>query len=225
MTKSLHIRALVAGTFVVMAKAGVTIVVDVAERASHIADHLRQLGVVVREAELSCADYIVGPSDAVERKSVGDLHRAVVTTRLWRQVAALRASFEHPYLLVEGPSLNDGAVSAPGIRGAVLQVIGDGVPVIWSSSAQDSALWLQLLARRAQVTGAVPSELRTGRRRRTASPVRILATVPGISEQTAHELLVRFGTVAAVAAASERELRLVRGVGARRAAHIKTALS
>ena len=225
MTKSLHIRALVAGTFVLMAKAGVTIVVDVAERASHIADHLRELRVVVREAVLPCADYIVGPSDAVERKSVADLHRSVVTARLWQQVAALRAEFERPYLLVEGASLDHGAVSAPGIRGAVLQVVSDGVPVIWSSSTCDSALWLRLLARRAHAGGPVPGALRTGRRRRAASPVRILATVPGISEQTAHELLARFGTIAAIDAASERELRLVRGVGSRRAAHIKAVLS
>jgi Fanconi anemia group M protein len=203
----------------------VTIVVDVDERASQIPLFLRERGVGVREAQLRCADYVVGASDAVERKTVADLHRSVVSARLWQQLAAIRAAFERPYLLVEGRSLDRGLISATGIRGAILHTISEGVPILWSSSAKESALWLHLLARRAQATGVAPGELRTGRRRRSASPLRALATIPGIGEQTAHELLARFGSVALIAAASERELRSVRGVGRCRAELIRATLN
>jgi Helix-hairpin-helix domain len=63
-----------------------------------------------------------------------------------------------------------------------------------------------------------------GRRRVEPSPARLLSMVPGISPRLALELLGRFGSVAAVAAATSDELLEIRGVGPARAAALRRAL-
>jgi ERCC4-type nuclease len=53
----------------------------------------------------------------------------------------------------------------------------------------------------------------------------MLALVPGVSPATAAELLRRFGSVAAVALADDRDLLAVRGLGPARLATLKSLLA
>jgi ERCC4-type nuclease len=52
----------------------------------------------------------------------------------------------------------------------------------------------------------------------------MLSAIPGISRTTARSLLRNFGSLAAIATATEEELRTARGVGLKRAASIREAL-
>jgi ERCC4-type nuclease len=172
---------------------------------------------------LPVGDYLLGSSVVVERKAVADLHRSLANGRLWSQVAALKR-VSRPLLLVEGASIDRGPVSAAGIRGALLQLLDEGIPVIRSSCPRDSAVWLRLLAKRAARRWRDGQAPRPGRRTSVVSPVGLLATVPGLSPTIARRLLDRFGTVAAVAAASPSELEQVAGVGPGRAASLHRLL-
>ena len=102
----------------------VTIDADVGEVQSGIPEALRRMGAVVRVSQLEASDYLVAHAIGVERKSILDLHFSIADQRLWSQLRSYRGVLERLYLLVEGVDLDDGKVSAAGVRGALLE-IGD----------------------------------------------------------------------------------------------------
>lgn len=202
------------------------ILADVGEQRSGVPDAIRELGADLVVESLRAGDYCVAPAVLVERKTVSDLHRSVATGRLWEQLLKLRADADRAWLLVEGPRLDEGPISAQGVRGAVLAVIETGIPVIWSASPRDSALWLLRLAARIRPAGA-PERwvMRAPRRHARSAPVRILCEIPGISPRLASRLLETFGSVAAVACASEQDLMSLDGIGEVRARSLLTSLA
>ncbi len=203
--------------------------VDVHEPDEGVAPALRELGVEVVRRHLTAGDFDLGSGILVERKTVPDLHLSLQRGRLWPQIGNVRRTARLPYLLIEGRELDlPGGVRPESIRGACLAVIGQGVPILRSNDAADSARWLCLLARRGTTRGL--------RRDRPAYAQRLkgpealareamLAAVPGISVETARALLNWFGSVAAVINAGEDALREVPGVGLARAGALRDAVS
>lgn len=177
---------------------------------------------------LLAGDYRLGPGVLVERKTVRDLHLSLKQGRFWRQIGGIRANARLPYLLVEGADLDTGCAPPVAVRGACLAVLGQGVGIIWSRDAADSALWLRLLAQR--VDGIRPGRDRPTYAQRLKPrselvPEAMLAAVPGISVVGARNLLDRFGSLSAVMAADENEWVEVQGIGARRAAALRDAIT
>ncbi len=204
------------------------IVADVFERPSGVVEALLALGADVEVHSLPAGDYRLGWGALVERKTVVDLHLSLERGRLWHQIGKLRAASRLPYLLLEGRSLDAGSIGAAAIRGACLAVAGQGVNLLWSRDAQDSALWLHLLAQRAG--GLRPGRDRPAYAQRlkpAQDQVReaMLAAVPGISVNGARALLRRFGSVRAVAVAGFEAWLEVPGIGIRRAEALRRALS
>jgi ERCC4-type nuclease len=203
------------------AKAPVRVIVDVHERASGIGESLEALGAEVEVAALPAGDYAVGLGVLVERKTVADMHGAIVKGRLWPQLAKLRSESVVPYLLIEGRDLDRGPLHPNAIRGACLAAIDQGLALLRSADRADSARWLHRLAVRWQREQA-PAErpAPAGRPRAPAgaeAAEALLAAVPGISTVSARELLARFGSVAGVVAAGAEELLAVPGIGPERA--------
>jgi Fanconi anemia group M protein len=190
----------------------VTIDADVGEVRSGVHQALRAMGALVRVSQLGVGDYLVGDDVGVERKSVLDLHYSVENRRLWSQLLAYRLALERLYLIVEGPDLDDGAVTAAGIRGALLEIGDRGVTVIRTLDPRDSARWILRLAARAQRSGVLPQP-RPRRCRRATQPADILAGIPGIGPSKARSLISHFESVAAVASAERAELEGVEGIG------------
>ena len=201
-----------------------TIDADVGEMPSGVPGELRALGATVRISQLDAGDYLVGRDMGVERKSVLDLHYSIENRRLWSQLLAYRSALRRLYLLVEGRSLDDGAISEAGIRGALLEIGDRGVTVIRSTDARDSAFWILRLAARAQRSGAPPTP-RPRRYARAAQPLDVVSCIAGIGPSKARSLLSHFGSVAAIASADRDELHEVAGIGPALAAAIHTALT
>lgn len=199
----------------------IRIIADIHERASGIPASLEVLGVEVELAPLPAGDYAVGAETLVERKSVLDMHGAILKGRLWPQLGKLRAESAFPYLLVEGRTLDRGPLHPNAIRGACLAAIDQGISLLRSDDRADSARWLHRLAVRCQREEDAPD--RPLYSQRPKAPVGIetaealLATVPGISTVSARALLLRFGSVMGVLQASVEELLSVRGIGPERA--------
>jgi DNA excision repair protein ERCC-4 len=202
----------------------VTIDADVGELRSGVPTQLEARGVVVRLSQLDASDYLVGERIGVERKSVLDLHYSMMNRRLWSQLATYRAKLRRLYLLVEGPKLDDGHVSAAGIRGALLEIGDRGVSVIRSTDAADSAEWLLRLAVRAQRSGARPKP-RVRRYNRTTSPVDLVSGIPGIGPRRARRLLEEFASLGGLEAAQIEELMRTEGIGPQLARAIQHALN
>lgn len=202
--------------------------VDVHELASGIPAMLDELGVKATLAALPVGDYLVARGVIVERKSVLDLHESVAAGRFWRQIGAVRRAAAPGYLLVEGADLDRGPLAPNAVRGVLLAVMEQGIRVLRSSAAQDSALWLaRLEARSRLVRPKARRPIYDQKPNVVASKVSeaMLAAVPGISTVVARRLLARFGTVEAVVQASPDEWRHVRGVGPRRASALAHALA
>jgi ERCC4-type nuclease len=203
------------------------IVVDVNERRSGISERLRVVGASVEVRRLETGDYELDHGVLVERKTVSDLHLSLERGRLWRQLGALRQAARLPYLLIEGNDLDRGSIGPGAIRGACLAAMGQGIPIIWSRDAADSAHWLWVLAQR--VVGVRPGRDRPAYAQRLKPPGELareamLAAVPGVSVATARALLVEFGSVAGIAAAGPGRWLGVRGLGQARAQALARAL-
>ena len=185
---------------------------------------LEARGVSVRLSQLESSDYLVGNEIGVERKSVLDLHYSILNRRLWSQLDAYRSKLQRVYLLVEGARLDDGRVSAAGVRGALLEIGDRGMTVIRSTDAADSAEWLLRLAIRAQRSGARPLP-RLRRYRRATSSIELVAGIPGIGPRRARLLLDTFGSIGALEVADLEDLQRVEGIGPALARGVHEALT
>jgi ERCC4-type nuclease len=199
----------------------VTILVDHGERSSGVPASLRCLGIGVEYRALDVGDYVIGASTAIERKSIADLHRSIANGRLWRQIGAMRSVYAVRYLLLEGERLYAGQLSPPGLRGAILSVADSDVRVLWARTPRDSAHWLHAIAGRASLRAASPRP----RRQPVRTAASFLSLVPGVSPRVADELVRRFGSIGAIAGASDDELLAVPGLGPVRVAVLKSVLA
>lgn len=199
------------------------VLVDHRERGSGVPEALAAAGLPVELVDLPVGDYVLGPGLAVERKGPGDLGASIRDGRVFDQAVRLQSSFAQAVLLVEGEPQG---IAEAAWRGAVCRLVEDGVTVLHSLDADDSAAWILRLAKRARRVG--PTTRADGPRRAPRHPSgqaeTMLAVVPGLSLTTARSLLAAFGTLADIAAATPEELRRHPGIGRVRAARIATAL-
>jgi ERCC4-type nuclease len=200
----------------------VTILVDRGEQRSGVPQLLESAGARLELASLGVADYVVADGVGVERKTTRDLGRSILTGRLWNQVAKLR-TLRRPYLLIEGPAIASPGVTRLGVKGALLQVLDNGIVVLWSRDIQDTTEWLMQLAARTRRTTESP--MRRRRASRVTTSVGLVSAVPGITPATAQRLLDTFGSVAGISTATMDELLRIRGLGPKRAAHLQRILS
>src|SRR5438128_1567728 len=171
-----------------------------------MAERLVQLGANVNVRRLKAGDYAVA-GVIVERKTVPDLHVAIIKGRFWAQIGKLRRANGRPHLLLEGEDHYAGPLRPESIRGAWLALAELGVPVIRSRDTDDSARWLVQVARRAggrrRTYRPVYAQRPTSRDARTAAEA-MLAAVPGISSACARALLAHYGSIEAIVAAGPR---------------------
>jgi len=208
----------------------VLIRVDHREVGSGVPEGLRELDNVMLQVEqLPLADYVLSPRVAVERKSTADLVASILDKRLFAQIAQLRDAYEEVIYLVEGRSLYQvGGIHPNAIRGALSYLIVlNGVSLLRSEDPTDSALLLATMARQEQ--HGLGYEVTLHPKRRSISPqlkMRYLVEdLPGIGPKMARALLERFGSLRALFAAGEQDLREVPGVGPKRARQIHELLT
>jgi DNA excision repair protein ERCC-4 len=191
----------------------VTILFDHRETRSGVPAALTAAGIAVAPEQLPAGDYIVSDRLVVERKTGADLAASIKNRRLFEQVERLSAAFSAVVLVVEGEPIH---IAEASWKGALARALGSGVAVLRTEDPADTAAWLGRLYRQ---EGKAPSPARA--RPQPRRPVDDLATVaqdvltclPGISTVGAQRLLDHFGSLAAVFAADERELRRVPGIG------------
>lgn len=203
------------------------IVADIHELASGIPPAaLRSLDAHVEIASLATGDYVVSASTAVERRTAFDLQLSLVDGRFRSQINTLKATYASPFLLVEGTCLDVCGYAKQALRSMLLAVIDEGVTLVRSEQAVDSARCLLALARRRQrrSSGLFKPAVATRMKPLARPDIAALAAIPSISPALGQRLLDRFGSVAELCKASPADLQSVAGIGPMRSRQILRAL-
>jgi ERCC4-type nuclease len=186
---------------------------DHREARSGVPAALAASGIDVAPEHLLAGDYVVSDRLVVERKTGGDLAASIKDRRLFEQIERLSAAYPSVVLLVEGPPVH---ISEDSWKGALGRVLVSGVAVLQTRDPSDTAGWIARLHR---LEGKGPSQARgVARVRRPTDDLArvaedVLTCLPGISTVGARRLLAHFGSLAAVFAADEAQLREVPGIG------------
>ena len=217
----------------------ITVLADHREARSGVPDRLRNLGALVTEQHLDVADYVLSDRVGVERKTSLDFVTAIIRKRFYLQVERLREAYPRPLYIIEGRRLYGLRDVHPSfIRGALATLaVTYAIPTLFTESAEDTAALLFLIARREQQgaeRGVGPTASLT--LRELAPEYRkawnlhdqqkqALSALPLVGPFRAEQLLAHFGTIEHLAAADEKDLEQVPGIGKRMAKRIKEVLS
>lgn len=205
----------------VVAAGPLEITIDSREGGSVVARLLLERGVRIRTVTLDTGDYAVSDRVLVERKSAQDFGASIRDGRLFDQLPRL-ARAGCGVVLVEGDPFKAAGLPCAAVAGALAAAANDHrVSVIVVPDVEATADFLVSLVRRERQQG------RDGSSRMGKAPVSadaqlrfVLEGLPHVGPVGARQLLERFGSVAAVLAASVEELQETPGVGPQTARRI-----
>lgn len=194
------------------------------DRENSIAKQLSRKEVKVEKKRLDVGDFIVSDRCSIERKTAEDFVDSIIDNRLFDQLSDLR-QFDRPAIIIEGTDLYSHRDIHPNaIRGALSSITLDyGIPILWSSDADDTTETLVSLAKREQEDEDREVTVRGEKNPRTLKERQefIVAGLPNINTKIARRLLEHFGSVEKVFNASEEELEEVEGIGDKTSSELK----
>jgi DNA excision repair protein ERCC-4 len=203
------------------------IIVDDREWRTGIAELLQNSRIDVTVKRLLYGDYLVDGKLVVERKTANDFVVSILDGRLFKQIRVLKKIRWRVVLMIEGDPYQTGhRIKPKAVRGALTSVSAVWqVPVIYSSSTQDTASLLQILADQLKFKQDVLPLRGSYRPKRLRNrQLYILQGLPGVGAKLARRLLLHFKSVSGVFSASVNELAEVDGVGPVVAGKIRAVL-
>lgn len=197
--------------------------------------------VVVKR--LPSADYIMGQI-GIEAKEINDLYHSILghgrSRTIVGQLTDLQANFERPMLVVYGTKLK------PYVRGGGRQAIAremakmkavikkfkqtfaiqfPDIQYMELDSMDEMVDWLSAMHTNLRIRGfstKAPAEKKGVAPRKVDPRVAVLASIEGVSERAAHDLLTEFGSIPRIlrSRTSQRMLMQIDGIGRKRAKDI-----
>ncbi len=201
------------------------VIVDDRELGTQVVKELYKLGAIIEAKRLEIGDYVVSSDVCIERKTMHDFVSSIVDGRLFQQVEQMIDNYPRPMLLIEG-QYYERQVHPNAVRGAILYLAEQRVPIIWSRDAGESAAYIFLEAKREQFERKKSISLHA-RKPMTDKQWQeyIVASLPGVGLQLARNLLKYFGTVERVFTANVNELKQVEKIGEKKAKEIRRILT
>ncbi|NHI83495.1 MAG: DEAD/DEAH box helicase [Candidatus Thorarchaeota archaeon] len=207
----------------------IRLIVDSRELPTAVARELARIDVEISGESLQIGDYIASEDVAIERKESGDFIQSLIDGRLFVQLGALRSAYRRPVLIIEGEQLiGQRAVNPASIYGALASIaIRIQVPMIWTRNPEETAQVLHRIAYLEQIGAKKPLRTRTGELRGSDAETLeyILSGFPGVDTVISRAMLSEFKTLEKLFSAEEKELRKVKGVGAKIAGRIRRLLT
>jgi ERCC4-type nuclease len=174
-------------------------------------------------------DYIVAHRDSavcIERKDAGDFVSSIVDGRVWQQLYHLSSMCTCGVLVVVGSptlALIDRRFPRSAYIGALASIplkssaegAGSRVSLVMLETLYDFLLFIYYVCRRLSEDNILLPLKHVSKRDLKSLQVQTIATLPGIGEKMAQELLNHFGTIYNVVNAPKEELAKV--VGPKRA--------
>jgi DNA excision repair protein ERCC-4 len=189
-------------------------------------------GVTCEIIQLPLGDFFIVTADTgilIERKSISDFFSSIRSNRLWDQLLRFMKKSElqgytikRKLLLLHGQfECEDPAQFWPQIMGAYMEVLFVyDIPIIIVEDNDAFFQCMRILIQR-EIQGKNDSLPQSRWFRKHCSPdlpemdIRryVLASIPSVGEFLAKNLLDHFGSIKAVANASEKQLQRIKGVG------------
>ncbi len=205
----------------------IKIIADTRERGK-IIENLRALpNVILEVAEQECGDYVIGNGVVVERKSATDFILSIVDKTLLASVGKLRAVHGRPIYIVEGDMFTVRFhQKAFDVHMALAHLaVVQGIPVIASPDAEQSAMLVYLMAVDAQYNLTARPDMRLAKPALCSEAQQYLVEgLPGVNAERSERLLAHFGSPMRLFAASAGDLAGVDGIPADVAARIRAVL-
>jgi ERCC4-type nuclease len=186
------------------------IIADHREKNSLVIPTLHELGIDVDIKELKVGDFQIGQT-LIERKTFNDFLGSMINKRLLDQLKHLRQA-KSALLIIEGWNIDSIArgernINPNAIRGFILSIsLEYQIPVIFTEDAEETALYLTVLAKR-QLKNPTPISLHA-RIPKTKKEQKqyILEAFPNIGPITAEKLIKKFKNLTNIFAATADEL-------------------
>jgi len=209
----------------------IIIFVDSREQASTVNKELfgkEKVKIIMKPLDIG--DYVLSKDVCVERKTIDDFVNSMVDGRLFSQLMNMRQNYAKPMIIVEG-NMQDmftlRNIHRNSIIGALTSIALDyQVPVLNTKTPAETAEYLYVIAKREQIARDKEVRLRVGRKGLTLSEQQRFITegLPLVGPLLAKGLLEKFGSIKAIANASEKELQSVENLGKKKARMIKKVL-
>jgi ERCC4-type nuclease len=208
----------------------VQIVIDSRELRSNVVKKLYELGVEIKTEPLEVGDFLLSDEVAVERKTIGDFLSSIIDGRLFQQLSQMSKHFAKPVVIVEGNEdiYSIRAMHPNAIRAAIASIAVDfRMPVIYSQSEEETALFLYTIAKREQIESKKSVNIRGAKKPFSNKFLQeyLVTGLPGIGIGIARNMLKHFKTVEKIFTASEEELQNVEKIGEKKAKKIKEILT
>ena len=195
------------------------------------ARRLADMGIriaAVEEDEGNVDRYVLSKRLAVERRTGSSFLRGIMDKTLFTSAIYLREHFRIPVLIVEGEvNYEYSAFDPQAVRGALSSMmLLYGVNVLSTPNLDETVHLIAMMARQEQL--GIPDISLIPKRKAADLPDmqrRIIEMLPGCGMVLAKQLLQHFGSVRRIVNATPDELRLLRGLGARKAADIAKVVS
>jgi Fanconi anemia group M protein len=210
----------------------VTLLVDHREPPAIITALRRVKNLQVMRTELAVGDYQVEGRLVFERKSNDDFHASLADkgAHLMRQAEAMAATGLHRVLIIEGGAYarRQFVLNRLASTLSYLQNV-HGIHVTPTMNQRHSvyaivqAVKHHLFGMSTEIVQPDPIDKREAAVDPTRLARLLLRHFQGVSEERANALAAHFGTLAAIAVASEEQLREVKGIGRNTAAGIHAA--
>jgi Fanconi anemia group M protein len=205
-----------------MKNQAISITIDYREKSSGVPDLIAKERVGVSFATLKAGDYCINNEILIERKTAEDFIQSLMSGRLFDQCKKLRGSGYVCLMMVEGNPANTGhEISPEAIQGALLSVmISWQVPVYFVPDKQEAANAIIRAGKQNLKNRSMARLQQSGVRKNYGSQVFFLQGLPFIGPQLSLRLLRRFGSIANIAKATDKELQALKGIGAKKAKRI-----
>ncbi|MAH33367.1 hypothetical protein CL615_03165 [archaeon] len=207
----------------------IKIFADFREKGSGVIKELIEQDVEIKLEALPNADYILSSRVGVEVKTTEDFVQSIIDGRLLQQIKNLRNNFEKPLLIIEGTediySIRN--VHANAIRGMLAAIaISYGIPLLYTKNFKDTALLLNVIAKREQDGTGKDFSLHPQKKAFSIKEQQeyIVSALPGVGMALARPLLKHFKSVKNVINAEQKELEKVEKIGKKKAERIKEIL-
>jgi len=204
----------------------VKVIIDNRELHSNIINLLIEKGIEVEIKNLEVGDFIASDRVVIERKTVKDFLQSIIDKRIFEQASKMNETYEKPIIIIEGEEdiYSERNIHPNALRGVIISLAVDfKIPIIFSQSEEETALFIQKLAEREQIEQKRIPSIRNEKKPLQDKYIQeyIVSSLPGVGRTTAIKMLEHFKNLQNIFNAKQEDLKNVERIGEEKSKRIR----